>query len=133
MHLCVCICYMLFFLIIWLTIYIFIIKFVFNLKLEMSTFQWNKPYSKFLCESNVMIKNSEQRLFFSIIFKVIWSLLSYDYFQTIVNSLISLGWHILNSSLGPGTKIYTWIQNEVPTHMLKFLHNFNTTYNHFFF
>jgi len=77
-------------------------------------------------------QNSEQMLFFNIVFKAIWALLSYDYFQIIVNSLISLGWHILSSSLGPMTKIYKRVQNEVSTHMLKFLPSFNTTYDNCF-
>ena len=63
-----------------------------------------------LAQKFFMIKsygqNSEQRSFFSINFKVIWALLSCDYLQTIVNSLITLGWHMSNLSLGPGTKIY---------------------------
>ena len=36
----------------------------------------------------------------------IWALLSYDYFQIIVNSLITLSWHMSSSSLESGTKIY---------------------------
>ena len=44
--------------------------------------------------------------FLGIDFKAIWALLSCDYFQTIVNSLITLSWHISSSSSGPGTKIY---------------------------
>ena len=51
-------------------------------------------------------QNSEEMSFFSIDFKTIWALLSCDYFQTIVNSLITFGWYISSSSLGSGTKIY---------------------------
>ena len=51
-------------------------------------------------------QNSKQMSFFSIVFKAIWTLLSRDYFQTIVNSLITLGWRISSLSLEPGTKIY---------------------------
>ena len=36
-------------------------------------------------------QNSEQMSFFNIDFKAIWALLSCNYFQTIVNSLITLG------------------------------------------
>ena len=57
---------------------------------------WIKSYSQ----------NNEQMSFFSIDFIAIWTLLSCDYFQTIVNSSITLGWHMSSSSLGLGTKIY---------------------------
>ena len=51
-------------------------------------------------------QNGEQKSFFSIDFEAIWALLSCDYFQIIVNSLITLSWHMSSSSLGLGTKIY---------------------------
>ena len=44
-------------------------------------FSWIKSYGQ----------NSEKMSFFSINFKVIWALLSCDYFQNIVNYLIALG------------------------------------------
>ena len=51
-------------------------------------------------------QNSKKMSFSSIVFKVIWALLSQVYFQTIVNSLITLGWRISSLSLEPGTKTY---------------------------
>ena len=43
--------------------------------------------------------NIKQISFFSIVFKAIWTLLSCDYFWTIKNFLITLGWCILSLSL----------------------------------
>ena len=47
-------------------------------------------------------QNSEQMSFFSIVFKMIWALLSCNYYQTIKISFVDMS----SSSLGPGTKVY---------------------------
>ena len=44
---------------------------MFKLKPRMSTFHYNKPHSKLICDSKVMIKIVRKMSFFSIIFKVI--------------------------------------------------------------
>ena len=61
-------------------------KFIFKLNYRMSTFQWNKYYLKIICGSKVITKTMKKISFFRIIFKAIWTLLSCNCFQTIVNS-----------------------------------------------
>ena len=63
---------------------------------SLKKYLWSQSYGQ----------NSKQMSFFSIVFKVIWVLLNQDYFQTIVNFLIILGWRISSLSLKPGTKTY---------------------------
>ena len=63
---------------------------------SLKKYLWSQSYGK----------NNKQMSFFSIVFKAIWAFLSCDYFQTIVNSLITLGWRISSLSLEAGTKTY---------------------------
>ena len=62
-------------------------------------------------------------------FKAIWVLLSCDYFQTIVNPLITLGWHMLSSSLGSGTKFIN-VYNIRYLHRSHYQNLENTWRNH---
>ena len=80
-------------------------KFLFKLNPKMSTFQWNIHHKKLFVNQKLCLI-SEKMLFFSIIYKAIWALLSYDYLRTIENSLITYGWHISSLSLGPRIEGY---------------------------